>query len=126
MVNYRRNRVAGETFFFTVNLLDWRKTVLVDHIDLLRRIVIDVKTKLPFVIDAMVVLPDHWHVVWTMPPHDVDYAECLRLVKPRFTKEILQTGVNIAKDDRGEYKLGQKRYREHTIRDDQDFEAHVN
>ena len=126
MVNYRRNRVAGETFFFTVNLLDWRKTVLVDHIDLLRRIVIDVKTKLPFVIDAMVVLPDHWHVVWTMPPHDVDYAECLRLVKPRFTKEILQTGVNIGKDDRGEYKLGQKRYWEHTIRDDQDFEAHVN
>ena len=74
----------------------------------------------------ILVLPDHWHAVWTMPPHDVDYAECLRLVKPRFTKEILQTGVNIAKDDRGEYKLGQKRYWEHTIRDDQDFEAHVN
>ena len=126
MVNYRRNRVAGGTFFFTVNLFDRRKTILLDHVDLLRRIVIDVKTKLPFVIDAMVVLPDHWHAVWTMPPHDVDYAERLRLVKPRFTKEILQTGVNIAKDDRGEYKLGQKRYWEHTIRDDQDFEAHVN
>ena len=102
------------------------KTILLDHVDLLRRIVIDVKTKLPFVIDATVVLPDHWHAVWTMQPHDVDYAERLRLVKPRFTQEILQTGVNIAKDDRGEYKLGQKRYWEHTIRDDRDFEAQVN
>ena len=63
MVNYRRSRIAGGTFFFTVNLLDWWKTVLVDHVDRLRRIVIEVKPKLPFVIDAMVVLPDYWHAV---------------------------------------------------------------
>ena len=63
MVNYRRNRVAGGTFFFTVNLFDRRKTILLDHVDLLRRIVIDMKTKLPFVIDATVVLPDDWHAV---------------------------------------------------------------
>ena len=50
MVNYRRNRVVGETFFFNVDLFDWRKTILLDHVDLLRRIIIDVKTKLPFVI----------------------------------------------------------------------------
>ena len=110
MVNYRRSRVAGGTFFFTVNLFDRRKTILLDHVDLLRRIVIDVKTKLPFVIDAMVALPNHRHTRWTMPPHDVDDAERRRLVKARFAKAILQTGVNIAKDDRGEYKLGQKRY----------------
>ena len=68
MVNYRRSRVAGGTFFFTVNLLDRRKGLLVDQVTALRRIVLDVKTDLPFVIDAMVVLPDHWHAVWTMPP----------------------------------------------------------
>ena len=50
MVNYRRSHVVGGTFFVTVNLFDRRKTILVDHGDLLRRIVIDVKTKLPFVI----------------------------------------------------------------------------
>ena len=50
MVNYRRNRVAGGTFFVTVNLFDRRKTILLDHVNLLRRIIIDVKTKLPFVI----------------------------------------------------------------------------
>ena len=63
MVNYRRSRVAGGTFFFTVNLLDRRKGLLVDHLAALRRIVLDVKTDLPFLIDAMVVLPDHWHAV---------------------------------------------------------------
>ena len=63
MVNYRRSRVAGGTFFVTVHLFDRRKTILLDHVDLLRRIVIDVKTKLPLVIDATVVLPDHWHAV---------------------------------------------------------------
>ena len=126
MVNYRRSRIAGGTFFFTVNLLDRQKTLLVDHIDLLRQLVIDVRVKLPFVVDAMVLLPDHWHAVWTMPPDDTRYAERLRLIKARFTKQLLKAGVNIAKDNRGEYKLWQKRYWEHTIRDDQDFENHVN
>ena len=74
------------------------------------------KTKLPFIVDA----------VWTIPPDDWGYAERLRRIKSRFTKQLLQEGVNIAKDDGGEYKLWQKRYWEHTIRDDRDFEVHVN
>lgn len=123
MVNYRRSRVAGGTFFFTVNLFDRQKTLLIDHIDLLRQIVVDVRAKLPFVVDA---LPDHWHAVWTMPPDDFNYTERLRLIKARFTKQLLKAGINIAKDNRGEYKRWQKRYWEHTIRDDQDFENHVN
>ncbi len=102
MFNYRRNRIAGGTFFFTVNLLDWRETLLVDHIDRLRRIVIEVRTKRPFVIYAMVVLPDHWDTVWTMPPRDCDYAGRLRLIKARFTKQLLREGLIISKDDRGE------------------------
>jgi putative transposase len=126
MVNYRRSRVAGGTFFFTANLLDRQKTLLVKHIDLLRQIVIDVRAKLPFVLDAKVVLPNHLHAAWTMPPDDFNYAKRLRLIKARFSKQLLNAGVNITKDNRGEYKLWQKRYWEHTIRDDKDFEAHVN
>ena len=125
MVNYRRSRVASGTFFFTVNLLDRRKGLLVDYVAALRRIVLDVKIDLPFVIDAMVVLPDHWHAVWTMPPDDRGYARRLRLIKARFTQHLLHEGVNIGKDDRGEYKLWQKRYGEQIVRDDPDFEAHV-
>lgn len=84
MVGYRRSRVAGGTFFFTVNLRDRRRGLLVDYVDALRHIVRTVRRELPFTIDAMVVLPDHWHAVWTMPPDDSGYAHRLRLIKARF------------------------------------------
>lgn len=126
MVQYRRSRAAGGAFFFTVNLHDRRRTTLMDHADAFRTIVGDVRAALPFTIDAMVVLPDHWHAVWTLPTDDDGYARRIRLIKARFTRYLLREGVNIAKDERGEYRLWQKRFWEHTIRDDRDFEAHVN
>jgi putative transposase len=126
MVQYRRSRVAGGAFFFTVNLRNRRDSLLVDHADALRQIVSDVRVQLPFNIDAMVVLPDHWHAVWTLPLNDQAYASRIRLIKARFTKHLLREGVAIAQDDRGEYKLWQRRFWEHTVRDDHDFETHVN
>jgi putative transposase len=126
MVQYRRSQAAGGTFFFTVNLHDRRQALLVEHANALRAIVRDVRIQLPFVIDAMVVLPDHWHAVWTLPPDDVAYGRRIQLVKARFTKHLLHEGVSLSKDARGEYRLWQKRFWEHTIRDDRDFETHVN
>ena len=78
MVQYRRSRVAGGIFFFTVNLRDRRLTLLVEHAKVLRDIVRGVRTELPFVIDAMVVLPEHWHAVWTLPPNDAGYARRIK------------------------------------------------
>ncbi len=126
MVQYRRSRVAGGTFFFTVNLRDRTCTLLVDHAGQLREIVRDVRKQLPFTIDAMVILPDHWHAVWTLPPHDAAYARRIRLIKARFTRYLVRAGERIEKDRRGEYHLWQKRFWEHTIRDDADFESHLN
>jgi len=126
MVQYRRSRVAGGTFFFTVNLQDRGLGLLVERAEALRDIVRDVRTELPFVIDAMVVLPDHWHAVWTLPPNDAGYARRIQLIKARFTRHLVREGVDIARDHRGEYRLWQKRFWEHTIRDDRDFETHVN
>ncbi len=75
MPNYRRYRVSGGTYFFTVNLLArYPNDLLVRHIDILRSVVRDVRNKRPFVIDAWVVLPDHLHCVWTLPPGDDDFA----------------------------------------------------
>lgn len=126
MVQYRRSRVAGGTFFFTVNLHDRRRTRLVEHADALSTIVRNVQTESPFVIDAMVVLPDHWHAVWTLPPDDAAYARRIQSIKARFTVHLVRAGINLVKDARGEYRLWQRRFWEHTIRDDHDFEAHVN
>lgn len=126
MVMYRRNRVAGATYFFTVNLRDRKSNLLTQHAAAFREIVRGVKLHLPFILDAMVVMPDHWHAVWTLPPDDDKYASRLRLIKARFTKHLVKQGIVIAQDERGEYALWQKRFWEHTIRDDRDFEAHVN
>jgi len=86
--DYRRNRVPGGTYFFTVNLLDRNSRVLTDHIDLLRQAVRDTRARAPFHIDAWVVLPEHMHCVWTLPPDDADYSGRWRAVKKFFSKAI--------------------------------------
>ena len=61
MPDYRRNRVPGGNYFFTVNLRDRRSDLLVTQIDALRDAVRQVRVRAPFHIDAWVVLPDHMH-----------------------------------------------------------------
>ena len=73
MPDYRRNRVPGGTFFFTVNLLDRRSDLLVTQIDLLRDAVRRVRARAPFRFDARVVLPDHMHCLWTLPEDDAAF-----------------------------------------------------
>src|SRR5882757_6153766 len=70
MVRYRRNFVPGGTFFFTVTLDDRRSSALVDHVALLRAAFRKTRTERPFVVDAIVVLPDHLHAIMTLPPDD--------------------------------------------------------
>ena len=126
MVDYRRNRVPGGTYFFTVNLLDRRSCLLVEHIDWLREAVRAVKRRRPFQIDAWVVLPDHLHAVWTLPEGDADYSGRWRSIKIAFAKGLPKTerrsAVRLNKGERG---IWQRRFWEHTIRDDADYAAHV-
>jgi putative transposase len=82
--DYRRNRVAGGTFFFTANLLDRRSGLLVEQIDALREAVRQVRARTPFHIDAWVVLPDHMHCVWTLPKGDADFPGRWRAIKKAF------------------------------------------
>jgi REP element-mobilizing transposase RayT len=73
MPDYRRNRVPGGTFFFTVNLLDRRSNLLVARIDALRDAVRQVRARAPFNINAWVVLPYHMHCLWTLPEGDANF-----------------------------------------------------
>ena len=88
MVDYRRNRVPGGTFFFTVNLHNRQSTLLVDHVVELRDSFTAVREEQPFHIDAIAVLPEHLHAVWTLPEGDDDYALRWRLIKTRFTQSL--------------------------------------
>lgn len=125
MVLYRRNRVAGGTYFFTVTLRHRSSDVLVRHVGLLRNAFRKVRTDRPFTIDAIVILPDHLHAVWTLPDGDADYSRRWRAIKSNFTHELRLSGMPLTPDKRGEYRLWQRRFWEHTIRDDTDFQRHV-
>ena len=125
MVRYRRNFVEGGTYFFTATLVDRRSSALIDHIGALRAAIRSTRQAHPFTIDAVVVLPDHLHIVMTLPTGDADYPNRWRLIKRRFTDAVVKAGASVARNRNGEHALWQRRFWEHTIRDDGDFERHV-
>jgi putative transposase len=125
MVRYRRNFVPGGTFFFTVTLADRRSTALVDHISALRTAFRVTRGERPFAIDAIVVLPDHLHTIVTLPTDDADYSGRWRRIKGLFTRGVVATGVPVERNAKGEYALWQRRFWEHTVRDDGDLARHV-
>ncbi|WP_026601525.1 REP-associated tyrosine transposase [Methylomonas sp. 11b] len=127
MPNYRRAFIPGGTWFFTVNLLERKNNdLLVREIDLLRATVRTVRNRYPFQIDAWVVLPEHMHAVWTLPPGDADFSKRWRLIKSRFSRALPKTEYrsNVRKMA-GERGIWQRHFWEHCIRDEQDFERHV-
>ena len=126
MVRYRRNVVPGGTFFFTVTLTDRRSSVLVDHVGLLGAAFRHTRDRQSFAIDAIVVLPDHLHAIFTLPPGDSDFSGRWKAIKSSFTRSIVAAGLTVVRDHRGQYLLWQRRFWEHTIRDDGDFERCAN
>jgi putative transposase len=124
MLGYRRNRVPGGTFFFTVKLLDRRSDLLVRYIGALREAV---RQRAPFVIDAWVDLPDHMHCVWTLPAGDADFPGRWRAIKISFSKSMPkgERQLSLVMTRRGEHGIWQRRYWEHTIRDERDLCAHT-
>jgi putative transposase len=126
MTNYRRNRIAGGSYFFTVNLADRTSSLLVDHIDLLRDAIRYTRERHPFTVDAMAILPDHLHAVWTLPYDNADYAMRWRLIKTMFSRGVPRDENRTqSRMNKGERSIWQRRYWEHTIRDDLDFSRHV-
>lgn len=93
MSNYRRARVPGATYFFTVNLRDRTSDLLIREIDLLRETVRATKARHPFHIDAWVVLPKHMHCLWTLPPDDADFALRWKVIKFAFSRTLSTTGI---------------------------------
>jgi putative transposase len=127
MPEYRRNRVAGGSYFFTVNLLDRRRGLLVERIEALRAAVRDVRRSAPFHVDAWVVLPEHMHCVWTLPEGDDDFSDRWRRIKGVFARSVGGGGaVSESRRRHGECGIWQRRFWEHTVRDERDYAAHVN
>ena len=126
MVGYRRNRFSGGTYFFTVVLQDRSSNYLSNNIQLLRQSFEYVRANNSYKTIAAVVLPDHLHVIWQLPKSDDDYPGRWKAIKSHFTRNITKIDASIVKNSRGEYALWQKRYWEHTIRNQQDLNTHIN
>jgi putative transposase len=124
MVNYRRNFLPGR-IFFTVTLADRRSSILVNNIVSLRHAFRITKAEQPFVIDAIVVLPEHLHAVMTLPSEDSDFSGRWRRIKSLFSRDLVARKRPLIRNDRGEYSLWQRRFWEHTVRDENDFARHV-
>jgi putative transposase len=127
MTQYRRSKVEGASYFFTVNCAQRRGNhLLTEHIDLLRKVIRGVRTGHPFRIDAMVVLPDHLHCIWSLPSGDADYKTRWALIKAGFSR-AMPPGEQRSQSriQRGERGIWQRRYWEHLIRDDRDYRRHV-
>ena len=125
-MQYRRIKTAGGTYFFTVNLADRSSALLVEHVAELRQAVRTVKQRHPFDILAWVVLPEHTHATWTLPPNDEDFSTRWMLIKTGFSRSI-QSGesINASRLRKGERGIWQRRFWEHQIRDENDLARHI-
>jgi putative transposase len=128
-MEYRRAKFLGGTYFFTV-VTYGRKNIFanIENVTLIRKAFRHVMEKYPFTIDAFVLLPDHLHCIWTLPDGDMDFSNRWRLIKSFFTKKCLSEYRNIANESRVKKKeqaVWQRRFWEHLIRDDNDYEKHV-
>ena len=131
MPNFRRNLVPGGTFFFTV-VTHLRRPILTTDLGrrCLREAINTVKDSHPFELFANVLLPDHWHCVWMLPRGDDRYPLRWMRIKEEFTKRWLAGGGDEApqSESRSRHRLRgiwQKRYWEHTVRDEEDLERCV-
>lgn len=125
MVNYRRNFIPGGTYFFTLTLKSRRKQLLTEHIDLLKQALRSVKQRYPLRIEAIVVLPEHLHTIWTLPDNDTNYPRRIRDLKSHFCQGLNRIGVAFPCNPKGDYNIWQARYWEHTICDEYDLRAHI-
>ena len=129
MSDYRRSRIAGGTYFFTVVTQERRPILTTEAVrTALREAIQQARTTLPFQIDAWVLLPDHLHCIWTLPEGDSDFSARWAIVKRRVS-ECCTTVVNSPESDserkRNERAFWQRRFWEHQIRNDDDLTKHL-
>jgi putative transposase len=126
MPNYRRVWVPGGTYFFTVNLLERDRALLIDHVCELRSAFRVVRSARPFDVVAMVVLPEHLHCIWRLPADDADNATRWRQIKSLFSRAVpggeRLSARRAAKQERG---VWQRRFWERLLRDERDVRTHV-
>ena len=126
-MRYRRATVSGACYFFTLNLQNRKQTLLIDEIILLKSVINSVKKSHPFKINAMVIMPNHLHALWTFPQGDSNFPLRWRLIKSGFSSGLpKREPINQSRQHKGERGIWQRRFWEHLIRDEDDYNNHIN
>ncbi|MBM9614747.1 transposase [Desulfobulbus rhabdoformis] len=131
MPNYRRSDATGGTFFFTV--VTYRRRRLFDSLEarnILGKVVRETREACPFVIDAWVLLPDHLHCIWTLPPGDSDFSMRWSRIKSTFSKRCkhlfhVEAWMNASRKKTRELTIWQRRFWEHQITCDRDYRIYM-
>ena len=95
------------------------------HIAALRAAIRAARRERPFAIDAIVILPDHLHAIFALPPGDCDFRGRWRRIKGHFSTHLVTQGRAQRRYADGRPAVWQRRFWEHTIRDEDDFARHV-
>ena len=131
MPEYRRAYMPGGTFFIT--LVTYNRSPLfarIENISRLRSALVDTKSEMPFGIEGAVILPDHIHFLCTLPSGDTNYSKRVGRLKVLFTRALrgrgnLPENVSNSRRKRRESDVWQRRFWEHTIRNEEDFRQHL-
>ncbi len=126
MSEYRRAKVEGGWFFFTVTLADRSADLLVRHVERLRDAYAAALRRDPFETVAICVLPDHLHAIWALPADDADFSRRWSLIKHDFSCALpADPARSASKRAKREKGIWQRRYWEHAIRDEADLSRHI-
>ncbi|MBI4693246.1 MAG: transposase [Gammaproteobacteria bacterium] len=127
MTEYRRFRLPGATWFFTVNLAERSgNRRLVEYIDVLRAAFRRTLATRPFRIDAIVVLPEHLHSIWTLPPGDEDFSTRWRMIKADFSRGVPRLErITASRSSRRERGIWQRRFWARALTNQVDFNRHM-
>jgi putative transposase len=131
MPQYRRVYTPGSTVFLT--LVTYNRVPIFEednHVALLRAATAKLQTEKPFTIVGAVILPNHLHFLWQLPPDDWNYSTRVSRLKVLFTRSIkgnnyLPTNVCASRRKHRESNVWQRRFWEHTIRNEQDMQQHL-
>ncbi|HEY9602222.1 MAG TPA: transposase [Allocoleopsis sp.] len=131
MSQYRRAYVPGGTFFLTL-VTYARKPLFSErqNISRLRSVVARTRVERPFEIVGAVILPNHIHFLWTLPSGDCNYSQRIARLKTLFTRSLrgrrsLPETVSDSRRKHRESDVWQRRFWEHTIRNEADLERHL-
>ncbi|BCY17459.1 MAG: transposase [Chloroflexi bacterium] len=128
-MNYRRLRIPGGTYFFT--LVTFKRRQILNnslYVDTLRESFSTAFKSHPFKIDAHVIMPDHIHMIWTLPEDDDNFPVRWSIIKNTFSRKmnsLLKSDAPPKCGAKGEAGYWQRRYWEHAIRDEIDLNNHI-